>query len=90
MKSKLIIYKLDNFKTDYQLISDKIKLYPDWVKLMERTWIIKTKKSSKTIRTELTAEIENRGKIFVIDVTGMPWSSYSLDKGATEWLKENL
>lgn len=90
MTTKLITYQLDNYHSDYPLISDAIKSFPKWAKLMDRTWLIKTNKTASSVRTILGEAIGNRGKIFVIDLSSNSWGSYSVDKNVTEWLKSNL
>lgn len=90
MTKKLIMYQLDNSRRDFPLISKAIKTFPEWAKIMDRVWIIRTSKSASDVRTILTQTIGSRGKIFVIDILSGSWGSYAVDKTVTEWLKNNL
>ena len=62
MKTFIIVYKLNDYKKDYSIISEKIKSYSIWAKPFDRTWIIKTDKSVVEIRDGLAASINRRGK----------------------------
>jgi hypothetical protein len=90
MTTKLIAYQLENYERDYPLIRDAIKSFSGWAKLMDRVWIIKSRKSAGDIRTLLSESIHNRGKVFVIDLETNSWGSYGIDKRITSWIKENL
>ncbi|GEM_PF-658607 len=90
MTTKLIVYQLSNYSQDYKLISAQIKSYPKWAKVMDRTWMVKSKKSVSQIRTELSDSIEQRGKIFVIDLASNAWGSFAVNKEVTQWMKDNL
>ena len=48
MNTLFVTYALDDAVESYSKISSKLKRYPDWVKLFNRAWIIKTNKSSRT------------------------------------------
>ena len=90
MTTKLITYQLDDNKRDYHLISEAIKEAPQWAKVMDRVWLIKTRKTASDIRTYLSSKINNKGKIFVIDLNTKSWGSLTIDKEVTNWIKENL
>ena len=90
MRTKMIVYQLDDSSEDYKLISSGIKLYSNWIKVMNRIWMIKTSKRSSTIRDELRDIIEGRGEILVIDITSSGWGTYNVSKKVTKWMKENM
>lgn len=89
MNAQLITYQVQEV-ADIASITDKIKTYTKWAKLIDNSWIILTDKSSGTIRDELREAIGDRGKIFVVNVSGQSWGSYSITKEVTDWLKTNL
>lgn len=90
MTTKLITYQLTDNQRDYSAISEVIKSYPRWSKLMDRVWLIKTRKSASEVRTFLAQSINNRGKIFVIDLKTNSWGSFAVDQNVTAWIKDNL
>lgn len=89
MKVKLITYKLQD-PSIYTKITAQIKSYPNWAKVMDRVWLIKTEKTSGLIRDELRQAIDGKGEIFVIDVSGKGWGSFGIQKTVTTWMKENI
>lgn len=90
MNTHIVIYQLDDSSADYRLISRKIKAYPNWAKLYPRMWLIRTNKSTKSVRTELSDAIDGRGSIVVINITDSSWSSYRLDDDLVTWMKEHV
>lgn len=90
MNTLYITYLLDDTDVDYSKISARIKKYPDWAKIMSRSWIIRTSKSSKTVRSELSNSIDGKGKILVINISDSAWASYRLGDEINEWLKEKV
>ncbi len=89
MKTKLITYTLNN-PNDYSILKEHITSYPNWAKIMPRVWIINTDESSVQIRRNVSSSVNNRGKFFVVDVTGRAWGSYGLEPDINEWIKTNL
>ena len=90
MNTLLVTYALDNSTETYPKISHRLKRYPDWAKLFNRAWIIKTSKSSRTVRDELTETIEDKGKIVVINITDSAWAVSKMDSNILDWMKENI
>lgn len=90
MNTHIVIYQLDDSSADYGLISRKIKTYPNWAKLYPRMWLIRTNKSTRSVRTELSDAIDGRGSIVVINITDSSWSSYRLDDDLVTWMKEHV
>lgn len=89
MNTILISYRLEQ-DTDESKISDRIKRYPNWARIFNRFWLIKTKTGVRSVRDELEYVTQGRGEIFVINVTDTSWASFKLDKGLSEWIHENL
>src|SRR5258708_4252751 len=78
MKIKLIVYQLEDYINDYNVISDYMKRRSEYIKIMERVWVIKTNKSSASIRTDLSVLIKSPAKILVVDITETVWSTYGV------------
>lgn len=90
MNTHIVVYRLDDSSSDYRLISRKIKAYPNWAKIFARTWLIRTNKSTKTVRSELSEVIDGRGSIVVINITDSAWSSFRLEDDMVTWMKEHV
>lgn len=90
MNTLLITYQLDNFKTSYPIISQKIKEYPNWAKPFSRVWLIKTNQKASDVRSELSALIPGDNKLLVINITGRAWASYHLEQDVVVWMKEQI
>jgi hypothetical protein len=89
MKAQLITFQLTDSEFEKRLI-DRIKTYDKWARLVDSTWVVITDNSSKEIRDQLRDTIDQNGHIFVINVTGQGWGSYSISKEVADWLKSNL
>ena len=90
MNTFLVTYTLDNSTESYDAISSRLKRYPNWAKLFARVWIIRTSRSSKRIRDELSDVIEGKGKIVVINITDSAWATYIIPDNILDWMKENI
>jgi|APCry1669190731_1035312.scaffolds.fasta_scaffold00968_7 hypothetical protein len=90
MTTKLIVYQLQDYDTDYATISEYIKKRPDYIKVMERVWIVRTQKTASSIRTALSQLISSPAKILVVDVTGSNWSSYGISTDRVAWMQESI
>lgn len=90
MKTFLIVYKLNDYKSDYSIISERIKSCSTWAKPFDRTWIVKTDKSATDIRDELASSINRRGRILVIDVSGAAWATSMVDNKVNDWMHQNV
>lgn len=90
MNTLLVTYALDDSTESYSKISRRLKRYPDWAKLFNRAWIIKTNKSSRTVRDELSESIEDKGKIVVVNITDSAWAVSNMDNDILTWMKENI
>lgn len=90
MKTYLITYQLDNSNNDYSLISRRIKSFPNWAKIFQRTWIIKTNRNIIRVRDILTESINDAGRILIVDITSSDWAGNHLTDEVTDWMKENV
>ena len=89
MNTILISYRLEQ-NVDESQINDRIKRYPNWARIFNRFWIIKTRNGVGSVRDELEYAIHGRGEIFVINVTDSAWASFKLDKDLSKWIHDNL
>ena len=90
MNTLFVTYTLNDSTADYPILSSKLKSFPDWVKLFNRAWIIKTRRSSRIVRDELDDIIGSRGKIVVINITDSPWATAQIDEEILLWMKRNI
>lgn len=90
MNTFLITYTLDNSTESYNKISSQLKKYPNWAKLFARVWMIKTSRSSKRVRDELSDAINGKGKIVVINITDSAWATYNINDNVLNWMKDNI
>lgn len=90
MNTFFVTYALDNAAESYPIISSRLKHYPNWAKLFNRAWIIKTHKSSRTVRDDLSEAIHDKGKVVVINITNSAWAVSGLDSDMLNWMKENI
>jgi len=90
MNTFLITYTLDNSTESYNKISSQLKKYPNWAKLFARVWMIKTSRSSKRVRDELSDAINGKGKIVVVNITDSAWATYNINDNVLKWMKDNI
>lgn len=90
MKTLLISFTLNNSDRDYNSISETIRSYPKWARLLSNTWIIRTNDKIVDVRSRLSSTINEDGRILVIDVTNSGWATYAIDSDITHWMKENI
>lgn len=90
MNTFFVTYSLDDYSETYNKIQTRLKRYPNWAKLFARTWIIKTSRSSRRVRDELSEVIEGKGYIVVVNITDAAWATYKVDESVLKWMKENV
>lgn len=90
MNTFIVTYTLDDSTESYSKISSRLKDFTNWAKLFARVWIIRTSRSFKRVRDELSDVIEGRGKIVVINITDSAWATYGINGRVIDWMKENI
>lgn len=90
MKSYLVTYNLNNYAKYYSPLSDRLKGFPRWAKIFQRTWIICSSMPVGRIRTILSNVIEDEGRILVVEITNSNWAALNIDDKVVEWMKENI
>jgi hypothetical protein len=91
MNILLISYDLGVPETseDYKTVIDYIKLH-NWAKPLKSLWLIKTDKTTSTVRDELNSITDTNDKILVVNITGDAWATARISSNVTEWMKSNL
>lgn len=92
MNALLISYDLGVPETseDYKRLIAYLEGYDSWAKPLYSVWIIKTAKTSGTVRDEIKAIVDSNDKVLVVNVSGDGWASYNLPTKVTEWMKSNI
>lgn len=92
MNIYLISYDLGLPETysDYRILREHIKTYPNWAKPLQSVWLIKTNRSVSEVRDAIKNLIDSNDKVLVIEVAKSNWASYNLSKEVADWMKENL
>ena len=89
MKTYLVTYSLDSYTKHYAPLSQRLKKFPRWAKLFQRTWMVCSALSAKRIRSILSNIIEEEGRI-VVEITDANWAALNIDDNVVEWMKENI
>ena len=90
MDTFLISFQLHNSNI-YPSISEKIRTYPKWARIMENVWIIQSDKKLTDVRESISSIMnENGGSVLVIKINNDAWGTYAVNKEVTDWMKENI
>lgn len=90
MDSYLISFHLNN-QEDYDQVSERIRCYPKWARVMKNVWIIMSDSKITDIRGGISSIInDNGGSVLVIKVNHAAWGTYAVDRDVTDWMKENI
>lgn len=90
MDSYLISFSLNN-RSDYNQVSDCIRNYPKWARVMENVWFIQSDAKLTDVRDNISSIIkESGGSVLVVKVNDAPWGTYAISKEVTDWMKENV
>ena len=87
MPRYIITYDLHAPGQSYDALTDRIKSYPRWVKLMRSTWSVVTSQTSEQIRDHLKPALDGNDKLLVGVLGASAW--YGLSSELTDWLKAN-
>ncbi len=89
MNTYLVSYDLITPGQKYKDVGDLLRSFPNWAKVLESTWIIKTPQTAVQVRDRISQVTDSNDKIFVIAV-GKEAAWTNLPENLTKWLKENL
>ena len=90
MNTYLVTYNLDSYAKHYAPLSQRLKRFPRWAKLFQRTWMICSAMPARRIRSILSSIIEDEVRIIVVEITGAKWAALNIDDNVVEWMKENI
>lgn len=90
MESFLISFHL-NDQEDYAKVSEQIRSYPKWARIVDNVWIVLSDNKLMEIRGSISSLIDsNGGSVLVVKVTHAAWATYAVEKEVTDWMKENI
>lgn len=90
MESFLISFHL-NDQEDYAKVSEQIRSYPKWARIVDNVWIVLSDNKLTEIRGSISSLIDsNGGSVLVVKVTYAAWATYAVEKEVTDWMKENI
>ena len=90
MDTYLISFEL-NRRNDYNQVSEHIRKFPKWARIMENVWIVKSESKLTDVRDGISSLINNYGgSVFVVKINNSAWGTYSVSKEVTDWMKENI
>ncbi len=90
MDSYLISFHLENTE-DYNQVSERIRSYSKWARIMENVWIVQTETKLADVRESISSIIdENGGSVLVVNINNDAWGTYAVSKEVTDWMKENI
>jgi CRISPR associated protein Cas2 len=73
---------------EYKRLIEKIKSYGTWGKVQKSVWLLKSSKSSASVRDDLLKAMDSDDRLLVIQVTGTAaWQNQICDN---QWLLDFL
>ncbi|WP_431220561.1 hypothetical protein [Leifsonia xyli] len=90
MPAYLITYDLNSPGQKYEKLSEKIKAYGTYVKLMESTWMVSGYSlTAQGIYDNLSPVLDKNDNIFVVNVSGQDRQGW-LDQEIWDWIRKNV
>lgn len=90
MDSYLITFHINN-QEDYGKVSERIRNYPKWARVMDNVWFVLSDTKLTDVRESISSIIdENGGSVLVVKVNHAAWGTYSVEKDVTDWMKDNI
>ncbi len=90
MDSYLVSFRLSN-PEDYDKVSDRLRNYPKWARIMDNVWIVLSDTKLTDVRDSISTVLsEGGGSVLAIKVNHAAWGTYSVDKDVTDWMRENI
>lgn len=84
MDTYLISFQL-NKQELYTQVSERIRNYPKWARVMENVWIVQSDSKLTDIRESVSSIIdESGGSVLVIKINNYAWGTYSVDREVTD------
>ncbi len=86
----MVSFQLEN-QEQYNQISERLRNYPKWARVMNNVWIVRSKDDIPTIRGNISSVIgEGDGSVLVMKVSCDAWGTYNVEKNITDWMRENV
>lgn len=97
MSTYLVAFQLGDEKI-YAALADYMRGFPKWAMVMRNVWIVKDAASHTAVRDMVSSTIRklngsqgsNGSSVIVTDMGSRPWATYAVDKGITDWMRENV
>lgn len=97
MNTYLVAFQLGDGRL-YDGLADCMRGFPKWAMVMRNVWIVRDEASQTAVRDKVSAAIRrlsgsqgsNGSSVVVTDVSNRPWATYAVDKGITDWMRENV
>lgn len=90
MNTYLISYDLISPGQKYTELGKIIRSFPNWAKVLESTWIVKSPLTCKEVRDKLLAALDSNDKLLVISASAPAAWTTSIEDEVSNWLKKNL
>ena len=87
MSRYIITFDLDAPGQNYEALTERIRSYPRWAKLMGSTWSVVTSQTSEQVRDHLKPALDGNDKLLVGGLGTSAW--YGLSAKLSDWLKAN-
>jgi len=84
----LVSYDLKVPGRDYAKLYEALKSAPAWWHYLESTWILSTTDPVSTWQEKIRATMDENDNLFMVDITGKPYSGW-LPTKAWEWIKQH-
>lgn len=88
MKTMMIEYDLNTPGQKYEPLRKYLEGFSDWAKPMKSVWLVRTNKSTGTIRDEILKIVDPNDAVLVTDVTGRDMAWNGLPDDVAAWIKK--
>jgi hypothetical protein len=89
MKTLMVDYDLNTPGQKYDNLIAYLKSYSAWAKPLKSTFLIRTSKTTVTVRDEILRIIDFNDAVLVTDVTGEEMAWNGLSSEVSNWIKNN-
>lgn len=86
MHEILVAFEIEDELQRQEFIK-KIKNLGSWARILSNTYIVKSRKTTITIRDNLRVNIKDSDRLFVVDIEDSAWASTNLPNDVNKWLK---
>ena len=90
MNTLLVSYDLIAPSRNYEPLREFLESHSSWAKPVQSLYLVKSSKSAKLLRNDLTSFLDTNDKIIVINVTSDGAACTGLGEKGSDWIKNNL